>query len=88
VTLFARTVNPFNRDRTATICIGMYGRGTYGFFRALTDPELRERNTRYLESRFGNSPSYCLVVRVAQLSSRIASTATAHAWQPRRSGPN
>jgi hypothetical protein len=64
VALFARTVNPFNRDRTATICCGMYGRGTYGVVRALTDPEFLERNTRYLESRFGNSRSYCLVVRV------------------------
>jgi hypothetical protein len=64
VALFARTVNPFNRDRTATICSGMYSRGAYGIVRALTDPEFRERNTSYLESRFGNSPSYCLVVRV------------------------
>jgi hypothetical protein len=64
VALFARTVNPFNRDRTATICSGFYGRGTYGVVRALTDPEYRERNTRYLVSRFGSSPSYCLVVRV------------------------
>jgi hypothetical protein len=65
VALFARTVNPFNRDRTATICSGMYGRGTYGVVRALTDPNYRDRNTRYLESRFGGSSSYCLVVRVA-----------------------
>jgi len=64
VALFARTANPFNRDRTATICTGMYGRGTYGVIRALTDPDFRERNTRYLESRFGSSSSYCLVVRV------------------------
>jgi transcriptional regulator with XRE-family HTH domain len=64
VALFARTVNPFNRDRTATICSGMYSRGNYGIVRALTDPEFRDRNTRYLESRFGKSPSYCLVVRV------------------------
>lgn len=64
VALFAHTVNPFNRDRTATICSGMYGRGTYGVVRALTDSAFRERNTKYLESRFGKSPSYCLVVRV------------------------
>jgi hypothetical protein len=64
VALFARTVNPFNGNRTATICSGMYGRGTYGVVRALTDPVFRDRNTRYLESRFGDSPSYCLVVRV------------------------
>ena len=64
VALFARTVNPFNRDRTATICSGMYGRGTYGVVLALTDPHFRERNAMYLRSRFGDSPSYCLVVRV------------------------
>jgi hypothetical protein len=64
VALFARTANPFNRARTATICSGMYGRGTYGVVRALTDPEFRERNTEYLGSRFADSPSYCLVVRV------------------------
>jgi hypothetical protein len=64
VALFARAPNPFNRDRTATICSGMYGRGTYGVVRALTDPIFRERNARYLADRFGDSPSYCLVVRV------------------------
>ena len=64
VALFARTANPFNRDRIATICSGMYGRGTYGVVRALTDPDFRERNVRYLEDRFGDSRSYCLVVRV------------------------
>lgn len=64
VALFAHTVNPFDRTRTATICSGMYGRGTYGVVRALTDPKFRERNTRYLRSRFGDGPSYGLVVRV------------------------
>jgi hypothetical protein len=64
VALFARVVNPFDRERTATICSGMYGRGTYGVVRALTDPNYLERNTRYLESRFGGSSSYCMVVRV------------------------
>jgi hypothetical protein len=64
VALFARVVNPFDRERTVTICSGMYGRGTYGVVRALTDPNYLERNTRYLESRFGGSSSYCLVVRV------------------------
>jgi hypothetical protein len=28
VALFARAVNPFNRERTVTICSGMSGRGT------------------------------------------------------------
>lgn len=64
VALFARAVNPFNRARTVTICSGMYGRGTYGVVRGLTDPDFRERNSMYLESRLGDNPSYCLVVRV------------------------
>jgi hypothetical protein len=63
VALFARTVNPYNRQRTATICSGMFSRGTYGAVRALTDPGFLERNTRYLESRF-DSLSYCLMFRV------------------------
>ena len=33
VALFAHMVNPFDRNRTATICSGMYGRGTYGVVR-------------------------------------------------------
>jgi hypothetical protein len=64
VALFARAVNPFNRKRTLTICNGMYGRGTYGAVRALTDPRFRKRNADYLEGRFGESASYCLLTRV------------------------
>lgn len=64
VALFAQAVNPFNQEKTVTICSGMYGRGTFGVVRALTDPEFRTRNSRYLESRFKNSLPYCLLTRV------------------------
>jgi transcriptional regulator with XRE-family HTH domain len=64
VALFARAVNPFNRKRTVTICNGMYGRGTYGVVRTLTDPRFRDRNAEYLTGRFGSSESYCLLTRV------------------------
>jgi hypothetical protein len=64
VALFAQAVNPHNQDRVVTICSGMYGRGTYGVVRALTDPEFRIRNTGYLESRFKNSLPYCLLTRI------------------------
>lgn len=70
VALFAQAVNPHNRDRIVTICSGMYGRGTYGVVRALTDPEFRIRNTRYLESRFKNSLPYCLLTRVRVVSNQ------------------
>jgi hypothetical protein len=64
VALFARAVSPFNRERTVTICSGMYGRGTYGVIRALTDAEFRDRNSDYLRSRFGDSDAYCILTRV------------------------
>jgi hypothetical protein len=64
VALFARAVSPFNKRRTVTICNGMYGRGTYGAVRALTDARFRDRNAAYLHSRFGSSTAYCLLTRV------------------------
>jgi hypothetical protein len=70
VALFVWAVNPFNQNRLATICCGMYGRGTYGVVRALADPEFRDRNARYLESRIGGSQSYCLLIRVAVENNR------------------
>ena len=64
VALFARAVSPFNRKRTVTICNGMYGRGTYGVVRALTDARFRDRNAEYLWSRFRDSDTYCILTRV------------------------
>jgi transcriptional regulator with XRE-family HTH domain len=64
VALFARAVSPFNRKRTVTICNGMYGRGTYGAVRALTDARFRDRNSEYLRTRFGDSETYCILTRV------------------------
>lgn len=64
VALFARAVSPFNRKRTVTICNGMYGRGTYGAVRALTDANFRDRNGEYLQSRFRGSEAYCVLTRV------------------------
>jgi len=69
VALFARAVNPFNRERTVTICNGMYGRGTYGVVRAPTDPRFRVRNTQYLSERFGGSESYCVLTRIPVVDS-------------------
>jgi hypothetical protein len=64
VALFARAVNPLNKRRTVTICNGMYGRGTYGAVRALTDARFRDRNAEYLRSRFSGSETYCILTRV------------------------
>ena len=64
VALFARAISPWNRRRTVTICNGMYGRGTYGVVRALTDARFRDRNAAYLQSRFQDSDAYCILTRV------------------------
>jgi transcriptional regulator with XRE-family HTH domain len=64
IALFARAVNPLNRKRTVTICHGMYGRGTYGAVRALTDANFRDRNADYVRARFGGSETYCILMRV------------------------
>jgi hypothetical protein len=63
VALFARAVSPFNRKRFVTICNGMYGRGTYGAVRALTDERFRDRNMEYIQARFA-SEAFCILIRV------------------------
>ena len=64
VALFARAVNPFNRKRYVTICNGMYGSGTLGVVRALTDERFRYRNGEYLRYAFGDSDAFCILSRV------------------------
>jgi len=64
VALFARAISPWNRKRFVTICNGMYGRGTYGAVRALTDERFRDRNAEYIESKFGSSEAFCILTRV------------------------
>jgi hypothetical protein len=64
VALFACSVSPYNQKRILTICNGMYGRGTLGAVRALTDEKFRGRNAEYLRSRFGDHDCYCILTRV------------------------
>jgi hypothetical protein len=61
---FYRAPNPFNKERTVTICNGMYGRGTLGAVRALTDANFRARNEEYLRSRFGDLDTLSIITRV------------------------
>ncbi|MFI7446405.1 helix-turn-helix domain-containing protein [Nonomuraea sp. NPDC049714] len=71
VALFYRGPNPFNRKRTLTICNGMYGRGTLGVVRALTDSRFRDRNAEFLIRRFGDQRSYAILSRVSVLSGLV-----------------
>jgi len=64
VGLFYRTPNPNNVDRTLTICSGVFSRGVYGSVRFLTDDGLRHENEAYLAERFGETPTFGLLMRV------------------------
>ncbi|WP_240506693.1 hypothetical protein [Thermoactinospora rubra] len=64
VALFYRGPNPLNHKRTLTIANGMYGRGTYGAVRALTDRKFRDRNTEYLHKRFAGQPAFAVLTKV------------------------
>ncbi|MFF1612628.1 helix-turn-helix domain-containing protein [Amycolatopsis sp. NPDC058278] len=61
---FYRGESPFNRKRTVTVCNGMYGRGTLGAVRALTDARFRDRNIAYVQDRFGDVESFSIISRV------------------------
>ncbi|HEY2062160.1 MAG TPA: helix-turn-helix transcriptional regulator [Amycolatopsis sp.] len=56
--------NPFNPERTVTLCNGTFGRGTYGVVRALTDKRFRVRNQEWLDERFGKADSFSIISRV------------------------
>jgi hypothetical protein len=64
VALFVRAASPYNQRRIVTICNGMYGRGTYGAVRALTDEGFRDRNAEYVRARFADSESFGILTRV------------------------
>jgi hypothetical protein len=61
---FYRGESPFNQKRTVTVCNGMYGRGTLGAVRALTDARFRDRNSEYVQDRFGDVESFSIISRV------------------------
>jgi transcriptional regulator with XRE-family HTH domain len=61
---FFRGANPYNLKRTVTICNGLFGRGTYGAVRALTDARFRDRNEVYLRKRFAGKRSFSMLARV------------------------
>jgi hypothetical protein len=42
----------------------MYGRGTYGAVRALTDAKFRDRNEEYARKKFPASPTFGILMRV------------------------
>ncbi|MEV6610074.1 XRE family transcriptional regulator [Kutzneria sp. NPDC051319] len=68
---FYRGQNPFNMARTVTICNGMFGRGTYGAVRALTDVKFRERNDDYARDQLDRHGAYSLLMRVQVVDGEV-----------------
>ncbi|EWM10934.1 hypothetical protein [Kutzneria sp. 744] len=68
---FYRGQNPFNVARTVTICNGMFGRGTYGAVRALTDVKFRERNDDYARDQLERHGAYSLLMRVQVVDGEV-----------------
>lgn len=68
---FYRGENPFNVARSVTICNGMYGRGTYGAVRALTDVKFRERNDDYARAQLDRNAVFSLLMRVQVVDGEV-----------------
>lgn len=64
VGFFARGENPAAPLRTLTIFSGVTTRGVHGSARCFIDPEMRSRNEEYLNPRFPEGSTYCIVMRV------------------------
>jgi transcriptional regulator with XRE-family HTH domain len=71
VALFLRAPNPFNRERTVTICNALYALGVYGVVRALTDGRFRNRNAEFLAQRFADRETFSILCHVPILAGAI-----------------
>jgi hypothetical protein len=67
---FYRGPNPFNAKRTVSVCNGMFGRGTYGAVRALTDVKFRDRNEGHVRQNM-NPYAFSIVSRVFVVQGRV-----------------
>jgi transcriptional regulator with XRE-family HTH domain len=90
VGLLARTINPFNSNRTLTLCNGIHSRGVLGAVRTLTDLRLRETNESYLADRFPGG-HYAIAMRVPVIRGQALSPDLSNPhtrlfeWSPERS---
>lgn len=64
VGLIVRIRNPFNSNRSLTICNGIHSRGVLGAVRALTDARLRDWNERYIADYFADPSTFAILMRV------------------------
>jgi hypothetical protein len=68
---FLRAPNPFDRQRTLTICNAFCALGVYGVVRALTDQRFRDRNAGFLADRFAGHDTASILCRVGVLAGGV-----------------
>ena len=91
VAYIARLRNPFQFDRTLTICNGIHSSGVLGAVRCFTDATVREHNERYLADQFP-AGEFALLLRVQVVGDETMSPdlrdprARLYEWDPTRGG--
>jgi hypothetical protein len=68
VGLLVRAPNPYNSNRSLTICNGVHSRGVLGAVRALTDARLRDSNERYILEHFADLSNFAILMRVSVIA--------------------
>jgi hypothetical protein len=71
IAYFVRAPNPYNTERTLTICNAQYALGVYGVVRALTAAQFRDRNAVYLARRFAGSDVMSILCHVRIVAGAI-----------------
>jgi hypothetical protein len=91
VAYIARLGNPFQFNRTLTICNGVHSRGVLGAVRCFTDATVREHNERYLADQFPEG-EFAILLRVRVVGNETMSpdlrdpSARLYEWEPERGG--
>jgi hypothetical protein len=91
VAYVARLRNPFQFNRTLTICNGIHSRGVLGAVRCLTDASVRAESDKYLADRFPDG-EFAMLLRVRVVKNETLSpdlrdpTVRLYEWEPKRGG--
>lgn len=91
VAYIARLRNPFQFDRTLTICNGIHSRGVLGAVRCFTDATVRDHNEKYLADQFPEG-EFAILLRVRVVGNETMSpdlrdaTARLYEWEPKGGG--
>jgi hypothetical protein len=91
VAYIARLRNPFQFDRTLTICNGIHTRGVLGAVRCFTDATVREHNEKYLADKFPEG-EFAILLRVRVVGNETRPpdlrdySARLYEWEPKRGG--